>query len=82
VSIDGALTDTWTLFVLSVVEPRGKKSLTYLHHIAAVLIVSPAISRIEANEGPRDQDGMIAPHAKFFIAKHKNKITIKFYPAV
>ncbi|KAF2652346.1 hypothetical protein K491DRAFT_695666 [Lophiostoma macrostomum CBS 122681] len=27
-------------------------------------------------------DGLIAPHANFFIAKHKNKITIKFHPAV
>lgn len=39
-------------------------------------------SRFEAREGQSEPDGLIAPHAKFFIAKHKNKITIKFHPAV
>jgi hypothetical protein len=39
-------------------------------------------SRIEAKDECRDVQGLVKPHARFFIAKHKNKITIKFHPAV
>jgi hypothetical protein len=41
-----------------------------------------APSRIEVKESQSETDSTITPHAKFFIAKHKNKITIKFHPAV
>jgi hypothetical protein len=36
-------------------------------------------SRIEPKEGA-ESEARIEPHAKFFIAKHKSKITIKFHP--
>ncbi|KAF2275205.1 uncharacterized protein EI97DRAFT_434442 [Westerdykella ornata] len=39
-------------------------------------------SRIEPKEPPSNDKPLITPHAKFFIAKHKSKITIKFHPAV
>ncbi|KAF2181675.1 hypothetical protein K469DRAFT_713279 [Zopfia rhizophila CBS 207.26] len=39
-------------------------------------------SRIEPKDILADSEGLISPHARFFIAKHKNKITIKFHPAV
>ena len=39
-------------------------------------------SRIEPMDNVSESEGLIAPHARFFIAKHKNKITIKFHPAV
>lgn len=39
-------------------------------------------SRIEPKDGPSESEPLINPHAKFFIAKHKNKITIKFHPAM
>ncbi|KAF2715203.1 hypothetical protein K504DRAFT_421752 [Pleomassaria siparia CBS 279.74] len=40
-------------------------------------------SRIEpTTDKASESEGLIAPHARFFIAKHKNKITIKFHPAV
>lgn len=39
-------------------------------------------SRIEAKDNPTGSPDLIAPHARFFIAKHKNKITINFHPAM
>ncbi|KAF2012771.1 hypothetical protein BU24DRAFT_319395, partial [Aaosphaeria arxii CBS 175.79] len=39
-------------------------------------------SRIEPKETHIASEGLISPSARFFIAKHKNKITIKFHPAV
>lgn len=39
-------------------------------------------SRIEPKDASPEGDGLIAPHARFFIAKHKNKITVKFDPPV
>jgi len=39
-------------------------------------------SRIEPKDASPEADGLIPPHARFFIAKHKNKITIKFDPPV
>lgn len=41
-----------------------------------------APSRIEAGTAGYDTDGLIAPHARFFIARNKNKISIKFHPAM
>ncbi|KAF2490566.1 hypothetical protein BU16DRAFT_432512, partial [Lophium mytilinum] len=39
-------------------------------------------SRIEPKDASPEADGLIPPHARFFIAKHKNKITVKFDPPV
>jgi hypothetical protein len=39
-------------------------------------------SRIQTSEPPSDANNLIAPHARFFIAKDKSKITIKFHPAM
>jgi hypothetical protein len=39
-------------------------------------------SRIQTSEPPPEADNLIAPHARFFIAKDKSKITIKFHPAM
>jgi hypothetical protein len=40
-------------------------------------------SRIEpTGNNISESEGFIAPNARFFIAKHTNKITIKFHPAV
>jgi len=41
-----------------------------------------APSRIEPKESETESESLIAPHARFFIARHKNKITIKFHPAM
>jgi hypothetical protein len=41
-----------------------------------------APSRIEPKETETESDDLIAPHARFFIARHKNKITIMFNPTV
>ena len=41
-----------------------------------------APSRIEPVEEKINGEGLIEPHARFFIARHKNKITIKFHPAM
>ncbi|OCL14771.1 hypothetical protein AOQ84DRAFT_280359 [Glonium stellatum] len=39
-------------------------------------------SRIEPRDSSPDAEGLITPNARFFIAKHKNKITVKFDPPV
>ncbi|KAF2854350.1 hypothetical protein T440DRAFT_552216 [Plenodomus tracheiphilus IPT5] len=49
----------------------------YMEPIRATRVATP--SRIDA---PTATDGLIHPHARFFIAKNKNKITIKFTPAI
>ena len=41
-----------------------------------------APSRLEPSEPPSEADTLIPPHARFFIAKNKSKITIKFHPAL
>ncbi|KAF2868311.1 hypothetical protein BDV95DRAFT_579581 [Massariosphaeria phaeospora] len=61
-------------------ERSWRSGRGYLDPIRANPLRAP--SRIELNNTPADPDNMIAPHARFFIAKHKNKITIKFNPAV
>jgi hypothetical protein len=40
------------------------------------------MSRLEPAEPLPQADNLIPPHAKFFIAKNKSKITIKFHPAM
>lgn len=52
----------------------------YLQPIRASRVAAP--SRIEPSEPSPDTDVLIPPHARFFIAKNKNKITIKFHPAM
>ncbi|KAI1513347.1 hypothetical protein Ptr902_01341 [Pyrenophora tritici-repentis] len=52
----------------------------YLEPIRASRVAAP--SRIEPSESSPDTDVLIPPHARFFIAKNKNKITIKFHPAM
>lgn len=39
-------------------------------------------SRIETKDSNAASEPVILPHAKFFIAKHKSKITIKFHPTM
>ncbi|KAL6708209.1 hypothetical protein ACN47E_003393 [Coniothyrium glycines] len=39
-------------------------------------------SRIEPVDPILDTESLIAPHARFFIAKNRNKITIQFTPAI
>jgi hypothetical protein len=39
-------------------------------------------SRIEPSDTAAASETLIQPHARFFIAKNKNKITIKFHPAM
>lgn len=52
----------------------------YLDPIRASRIDAP--SRLEFSQSVHDTSGLIAPHARFFIAKNKNKITIKFHTAM
>ena len=52
----------------------------HLEPIRATRIGAP--SRIEPSEPPPAADSLLPPHARFFIAKNKSKITIKFHPAM
>lgn len=52
----------------------------YLEPIRAARVGAP--SRIEPSDPAYSAESLIPPHAKFFIAKNKNKITIKFHPAM
>ncbi|KAF2823980.1 hypothetical protein CC86DRAFT_328051 [Ophiobolus disseminans] len=52
----------------------------HLEPIRATRIGAP--SRIEPTEPPQVADSLVPPHARFFIAKNKSKITIKFHPAI
>jgi hypothetical protein len=52
----------------------------YLEPIRASRVAAP--SRIEPCDPTPHTDSPIPPHARFFIAKNKNKITIKFHPAM
>ncbi|KAF1839010.1 hypothetical protein BDW02DRAFT_564346 [Decorospora gaudefroyi] len=52
----------------------------HLDPIRATRVTTP--SRIEPSEPSADADSLLPPHARFFIAKNKNKITIKFHPAI
>ncbi|KAF2676784.1 hypothetical protein K458DRAFT_321277 [Lentithecium fluviatile CBS 122367] len=57
---------------------RGRQSINPIRRAAPLR----APSRIEPKESETEADGLIAPHARFFIARHKNKITIKFHPVI
>jgi hypothetical protein len=52
----------------------------YMEPIRASRVATP--SRIEPSNPAPDAESLIPPHARFFIAKNKNKITIKFHPAM
>jgi len=52
----------------------------YFEPIRASRVAAP--SRIQTTETPTTAEAILPPHARFFIAKHKNKITIKFTPAI
>lgn len=39
-------------------------------------------SRIGPKSTHGDSESLVMPNARFFIARHKNKITIKFHPAM
>ncbi|KAF2738553.1 hypothetical protein EJ04DRAFT_573715 [Polyplosphaeria fusca] len=56
---------------------RGRwRTERFLDPIRASRLQNP--SRLDS----KAEDGLIAPHARFFIAKHKNKITIRFSPTI
>jgi hypothetical protein len=57
---------------------RNQRSINPIRRAAPLR----APSRIEPKETETESEGLIAPHARFFIARHKNKITIKFHPAM
>jgi hypothetical protein len=52
----------------------------HIEPIRATQIGAP--SRIEPSQSLPEDDNLIPPHARFFIAKNKSKITIKFHPAM
>lgn len=61
-----------------------------INPIRATRLRTPSRIEPEDHHHHGDDDGgadegssaIIQPHARFFIARHKNKITIKFHPAV
>ncbi|PVI07582.1 hypothetical protein DM02DRAFT_608673 [Periconia macrospinosa] len=69
--------DSWENF-----RPRRwGNSRRDINPIRATRLRTP--SRIEPEDDETgSSEGLIQPHARFFIARHKNKITIKFHPAV
>jgi hypothetical protein len=52
----------------------------HIEPITATRIGAP--SRIQPSEPASDSDNLLSPHARFFIAKNKSKITIRFHPAM
>ncbi|KAF2446114.1 hypothetical protein P171DRAFT_442551 [Karstenula rhodostoma CBS 690.94] len=59
------------------------RTLQHVHNIdpiRATRLRTP--SRIEPKLSRPESENIIQPHARFFIARHKNKITIKFHPAI
>jgi hypothetical protein len=52
----------------------------HIEPIRATRIGTP--SRIQTPDTPQEADNLTPPHARFFIAKNKSKITIKFHPAM
>ncbi|KAF2026083.1 hypothetical protein EK21DRAFT_75007 [Setomelanomma holmii] len=52
----------------------------YAQPLRATQLDAP--SRIQPSEPLPETEGLIAPHARFFIARNKSKITIKFHPAI
>jgi hypothetical protein len=59
---------------------RRSHFMQHLESIRATRRQSP--SRIEPKDINSASEPVILPNAKFFIAKHKSKITIKFHPAM
>jgi hypothetical protein len=59
--------------------PRYRNLLDNTEPIRASRLARP--SHIDAGAGEPGRD-VLAPHARFFIKKNKNKITIKFEPAI
>ncbi|KAL1642517.1 hypothetical protein SLS61_009668 [Didymella pomorum] len=59
--------------------PRYRNLLDNTEPIRASRLARP--SHIDAGAGEAGRD-VLAPHARFFIKKNKNKITIKFEPAM
>lgn len=57
-----------------------ERAEAHLGPIQAARVQEP--NRIVPTEPTPQPESLIAPHAKFFIAKNKNKITIKFHPAM
>ncbi|KAL5382831.1 hypothetical protein DPSP01_006385 [Paraphaeosphaeria sporulosa] len=59
------------------------RSLHHTHNIdpiRATRLRNP--SRIEPKHSRSESANILQPQARFFIARHKNKITIKFHPAI
>lgn len=52
----------------------------HMEPITATRIGAP--SRIQPSKPASESDNLLSPHARFFIAKNKSKITIKFHPAM
>jgi hypothetical protein len=59
---------------------RNLQSGNNIDPIRATRLRTP--SRIEPKHSRPESENIIQPHARFFIARHKNKITIKFHPAM
>jgi hypothetical protein len=69
--------DSWENFT----ERRWRSQRSQIDPIRATRLRTP--SRIAPTEDATDPEaGLIEPHARFFIARHKNKITIKFHPPI
>ncbi|KAF1362059.1 hypothetical protein EJ07DRAFT_108381, partial [Lizonia empirigonia] len=62
------------------IGPRYRNLLDNTQPIRASRLVRP--SRIDAGADDAERGDVLAPHARFFIKKHRNKITIKFEPAI
>lgn len=62
------------------IGPRYRDLLDNTEPIRASRLVRP--SRIDAGVEDAERGYVLAPHARFFIKKNRNKITIKFEPAV
>ncbi|KAF9694866.1 hypothetical protein EKO04_007032 [Ascochyta lentis] len=62
------------------IGPRYRNLLDNTEPIRASRLTRP--SRIDAGIEDAETGNVLAPHARFFIKKNKNKITIKFEPAI
>ncbi|KZM19437.1 uncharacterized protein EKO05_0003013 [Ascochyta rabiei] len=62
------------------IGPRYRDLLDNTEPIRASRLTRP--SRIEAGNEDAETGNVLAPHARFFIKKNRNKITIKFEPAI
>ncbi|KAJ4353150.1 hypothetical protein N0V95_003622 [Ascochyta clinopodiicola] len=62
------------------IGPRYRDLLDNTEPIRASRLTRP--SRIDATIEDAETGNVLAPHARFFIKKNRNKITIKFEPAI